>query len=111
MIYITFFIVILIDKRDDKRDDTKNEYTYDTHTIHQRQKRQAPSGKHTAQRKKGMAPHRYPLHTATPHAYTAAHHRHTTPTPPTGTPTKNVHPQAHAGAHAATHGGAQARSG
>ena len=33
MIYITFFIVILIDKRggkrDDKRDDTKNEYTYE----------------------------------------------------------------------------------
>ena len=33
MIYITFFIVILIDKRggkrDDKRDDTKNEYRYE----------------------------------------------------------------------------------
>ena len=33
MIYIPFFIVILIDKRDDKRDDTKNEYRYDTPTA------------------------------------------------------------------------------
>ena len=71
MIYITFFIVILIDKRggkrddkrdakrDDKRDDTKNEYTYEhirAHTIHQRQKRQAQHRAATAQRKRGTAP-------------------------------------------------------
>ena len=31
MIYITFFIVILIDKRDAKRDETNNETNNDTH--------------------------------------------------------------------------------
>ncbi len=47
MIYITFFIVILIDKRDGKRSDKRSERLEHTRTymyIHVHERRRAPSG-------------------------------------------------------------------
>ena len=57
MIYIPFFIVILIDKRDDKRDDTQN-----VHRTYTAAKRETET-----EQKKGMTP-------PTQH-HTTAHHR------------------------------------
>ena len=77
MIYIPFFIVILIDKRDDKRGDTKNEKRQApapaAAPTHHRapppmQKRDAPSGTQRGKRGKQPQPYR---------------HNHTTATPPT----------------------------
>ena len=104
MIYITFFIVILIDKRGVREAERggkarttehhtiehRYEHRYEHRTIQRTIQRTIPSGK-----EKGMSGKEACAHNPTPH-HTAAHHRHTTPhtvhTTPQDAPPHRTHP-------------------